>query len=101
MKALLSFEYKKIFRQNRWTMLTLLGVTLLFLISGTISLNNLDSSATRALLQFTAFSVIGLAAVLTFTLFAPVINAIQITIAISMINTPCLKPIFLRTDGNV
>jgi hypothetical protein len=77
MKALLTFEYKKIFRQNRWTMLTLLGVTLLFLISGTISLNNLDSSATRALLQFTAFSVIGLAAVLTFTLFAPVINAIQ------------------------
>ncbi len=77
MKALLTYEFKKIFRKNRWTMLTLLGVTLLFLISGTISLKNLDASATRPLLQLTAFSVIGLAVVLTFTLLAPVINAIQ------------------------
>jgi|GEM_PF-1284155 len=76
MKALLTYEFRKIFKQNKWGTLTLLGVTAFFLISASISVRNIDFSG-GPLQLLSMFSFVGLASVFFILLISPTITAMQ------------------------
>lgn len=76
MKALLTYEFRKIFKQNKWSTITLLGVTAIFLISASISVRNMDLSG-GPLQLLSMFSFVGLASVFAIALISPTITAIQ------------------------
>lgn len=76
MKSLLTYEFKKIFRQNKWGALTLIGVTIFFLLSGSFVVRNMDWSGSPLRL-LSMFSFVGLASVFFVLLISPMISAIQ------------------------
>jgi hypothetical protein len=76
MKALLTYEFNKIFKQNKWSSLTLLGVSTFFLIGSFMSVRTMDWSASP-LQILSMFSFVGLATVFFILLISPTITAMQ------------------------
>lgn len=76
MIRLLNYEINKIFRQIKWTGLTMVLLALFFLISGYFSGSQLDATASTALQILTSVSFMGLGILMGILFIAPMVAAI-------------------------